>query len=97
MDLNDGYLQFSVHFMKAGTRIGYRWQTNDHWCEVNWLDPEPDKDSGDYREYIEGLRRIEMERKAKLFKGLHQPPTEEEYHRLLVEYDDESSEGSEES
>jgi len=30
-------------------------------------------------------------------KGLHQPPAEEEYNRLLEEYEEERSEGSEES
>ncbi len=86
---------FRVKFAVAGTRFGYQWQTNGHWCEVNWLDPEPDRDSSEYTKYIEELRR--MQRRAKLFKGLNQPPTEEEYNRLLVEYDDERSEGSGES
>ncbi len=96
-DLRPEYILFSIHFVKAGSRIGYQWQNNGHWCEVIWLDPEPDRDSSGYAKYIEKLRRIEMQRKVKLFKGLNQPPTEEEYNRLLEEYDDESSEGSEES
>ncbi len=80
VDFDDDFILLSIHFVKAGSRIGYQWQTNGQWCEVNWLDPEPDRDSSEYTQYIEELRR--MQRKAKLFKGLNQPPTEEEYNRL---------------
>jgi hypothetical protein len=36
---------FFIHFVKVGSRIGYRWET-DHRkpCEVNWLDPEPEEE-----------------------------------------------------
>jgi hypothetical protein len=70
-----------VHFVEAGSRIGYRWET-DHRkpCEVNWLDPEPDKDSSDYAKYIEELQEINS--KVNMYKGFYQPPTEEEYQRL---------------
>ena len=42
-----------------------------------WIDPEPDKDSSDYAKYVEELQEIENE--VDLYKGFHQPPTEEEY------------------
>jgi hypothetical protein len=60
---------FCICFVRAGSRLGYRWETIDDNdpCEVNWLDPEPDRESGEY---------------VDLYRGFHQPPTEEEYHRL---------------
>ncbi len=76
---------FYIHFVKAGSRVGYRW-TNCHDsepCEVNWLDPEPDRESSDYGQYIEELEEIENE--VRFYSGYHQPPTEEEYHRLREE------------
>ena len=76
---------FEIHFVKAGSRIGYRWATWDgDPCEVNWLDPEPDRESNGYAKYIEELEEINS--KVNMYKGFHQPPTEEEYNRLCVEY-----------
>ena len=51
---------------------------------VKWLDPEPDRENSDYDEYIEELEQINSE--VYMFRGFHQPPTEEEYHRLWGEY-----------
>ncbi len=82
---------FSIEFIRAGSRIGYRWITNGIAvdalrrplpCEVNWLDPEPDRGSSDYGKYIEELQGNEWQ--VDVFRGFHQPPTEEEYHRLVV-------------
>ena len=80
---------FYIHFVEAGSRVGYQWETEKYiWgtgkgkpCEVNWLDPEPDRESDDYKEYIEELRKIEG--RVNYYEGFHQPPTEEEYNRLL--------------
>ena len=85
-----------IRFVEAGSRIGYRWVTRERseWiddeeegvdkdynpCEVNWLDPEPDGESLDYTKYIQDLERINLQ--VKLYKGFHEPPTEEEYTRL---------------
>ena len=48
--VDDGYDEdtppFDITFVEAGSRIGYRWETNydgGNPCEVNWLDPEPSK------------------------------------------------------
>ena len=49
---------------------------------MNWLDPEPDRESSGYEEYIEKLRLIESE--VDVYRGFHLPPTEEEYHRLVL-------------
>ncbi len=73
---------FHIRLVKAGSRIGYRWETCYNSCEVNWLDPEPDRESSDYDEYIEELQKIERQRQRSLFRGFHQPPTEEEFNRL---------------
>jgi hypothetical protein len=77
---------FNIRFVQAGCRVGYRWQTGYNEgspCEVNWLDPEPDRESSDYRQYIEELQKIENE--VGFYRGFHQPPTEEEYQRLCEE------------
>jgi hypothetical protein len=72
---------FYIHFVQAGSRVGYRWRTNHGIpCEVNWLDPEPERESSDYIEYIEVLQQINSQ--LGLYRGFHQPPTEEEYSRL---------------
>jgi hypothetical protein len=81
----DGSPPFYIRFVEAGSRVGYRWETaNDIPCEVNWLVPEPDRESSDYEEYIEELQEINS--KVNMYKGFHEPPTEEEYHRLSEEY-----------
>ena len=99
---------FIIRFVQAGSRIGYRWEAPCYWsgdftCKVNWLDPEPSRESSDYEKYTEELQKIEKGRQEEgrivnarqvparilihnLYKGIHQPPTEEEYHRLLEEY-----------
>ncbi len=75
---------FYICFVEAGSRIGYRWETNhDSPCEVNWLDPEPDRDSSDYGKYIEALRNMT---EPEMYRGFHEPPSEEEYNRLYEEY-----------
>jgi hypothetical protein len=72
---------FHINFVKAGSRLGYRWQSNGGIpCEVNWLDPEPDRESDDYAKYIEDLQKINSQ--LGFYRGFHQPPTEEEYIRL---------------
>ena len=78
---------FYIRFVQAGPRIGYRWQTGYYEgspCEVNWLDPEPNRESSDYGQYIEEFQKIENE--VGFYKGFHQPPTEEEYDRLWEEF-----------
>lgn len=47
---------------------------------MNWLDPEPESGSSDYEKYIKELQHIG---EAKLYKGFSEPPTEEEYTRLI--------------
>jgi hypothetical protein len=74
---------FYIHFVEAGSCVGYRWETfydNDP-CEVNWLDPEPDEESNDYEEYIAESQKLD--RTVDMYRGFHQPPTEEEYDRLV--------------
>jgi hypothetical protein len=83
---------FYIYFVDVVSRFGYRWTTK-LWgsddcgpCEVNWLDPEPDRESSDHKEYIQELQFINSEDAVKLYRGFHQPPTEEEYDRLLYEH-----------
>ena len=83
---NRGSPPFFIQLVEAGSRLGYRWTSNEYGknpCEANWLDPEPDRESSDYEEYIEESQW--RERKVNIYRGFHQPPTEEEYHRLWEE------------
>eukprot|EP00984_Skeletonema_dohrnii_P037471 scaffold39563_cov205-Skeletonema_dohrnii-CCMP3373.AAC.2 len=66
-----------VRLVTAGSRVGYRWETidGDHPCKVNWLDPEPHRESSDYEKYIRELRVIE--RQVRVFRGFQQPPAKE--------------------
>jgi hypothetical protein len=83
---------FLISLVVAGTRIGYQWENEGffpQYCEVNWLDPEPYKDSSDYAKYVEELQEIEeyqadSSNGADFYEGFHQPPTQEEYIALCV-------------
>jgi hypothetical protein len=77
---------FFIRFVEAGSRVGYQWETNEmsNPCEVNWLDPEPDRETSEYARYIEELQ--EINRQLHMYREFNQPPTEEEYHRLYEEW-----------
>ena len=71
-----------IAFVRAASRIGYRWENAiDQPCEVNWLDPEPDRESTDYGKYMEELQKIEGQ--VDFFKGFYQPPPQEEFERIV--------------
>lgn len=80
---------FGVELVKAGKRIGWRWtnaetrslRRNFAPCEVNWIDPEP-SEGEDYAVYEKELHNIR--RGSDLYRGLYQPPTMEEYKKLLL-------------
>jgi hypothetical protein len=81
-DKGYGTVPIYIVFVQAGPRLGYRWETEHDVpiaCEVNWLDPEPDRESSDYEKYTKELQ--EIERKVDIYRGFHQPPTEEEHDR----------------
>jgi hypothetical protein len=74
-----------IGFVEAGTRIGYRWESDcGNPCEVNWLDPEPKSGSIDYYDYASGYQRIQGE--ISLYRGYYEPPTEEQYTLLYEEH-----------
>lgn len=52
-------------------------------CEINWLEPEPDRGSIEYEEYKLQFRSLEEE--IHFYRGYHNPPTEDEYNRLRNE------------
>ena len=86
-DSRDDYFTppFDINFVQAGSRVGYRWVNGMHSsCEVNWLDPEPERESDDYAKYIEELQEINSQ--VNTYRGFHQPPSEEEYDRLMEEH-----------
>ncbi len=78
---------FQVCFVEAGSRIGYRWESfgADRPCEMNWFDPEPDRESSDYAKYVEELQKLNRECKVDMYRGFHQPPTQEEHNRLVYD------------
>jgi hypothetical protein len=73
---------FDIVLVQAGSRVGYRWESEDgkQPCEVNWLDPEPGRESNDYEAYIAESLGIALS--IFKYRGFHQPPTEEEYNGL---------------
>jgi hypothetical protein len=83
---------FQMQFVQAGSRLGWSWCTlrddprSDEdeeellSCEINWLDPEPSRESSDYETYVQELQRIEQY--IAFYIGYLQPPTESEYRRL---------------
>jgi len=73
-----------IVFVEAGSRTGYRWESADsqHPCEVNWLDPVPDRESNDYEKYTEEMHKIE--RQVSVYRGFHQPPSETEYTQFCL-------------
>eukprot|EP00984_Skeletonema_dohrnii_P029502 scaffold20195_cov75-Skeletonema_dohrnii-CCMP3373.AAC.2 len=89
-------LPFSIELVKVGSRLGYRWfgvyvvqSENDdgptQYCEINWLDQEPERESSEYEVYLQKLERIQ--RNIDFYKGYSQPPTQDEYRRRRVEFD----------
>ncbi len=76
---------FTIRLVEAGSRIGYQWGCPaNNSCEVNWLDPEPGRESSDYEEYITELQEVNDE--VQFYRGFHQPPSEEEYRGLIEDY-----------
>ncbi len=80
----------NVGFVRVGTRLGWRWTTPFRYscatnsCEIQWLDPEPSRESNGYYDYIQELESIQDD--IFCFEGYDQPPTAEEYNRLCEEY-----------
>lgn len=57
-----------------------RWKSGSNSCEVNWLDPEPDRESSGYKAYIRELHSIQDE--IFCFQGiisLHQKKNTSDY------------------
>lgn len=83
---------FSIGFVQVGTRVGWRWKSNVGYmygygtnaCEINWLDPEPDRESNDYEVYTRESQSLQED--IYCFEGYHQPPSQDEYKRLCEEY-----------
>eukprot|EP00985_Skeletonema_marinoi_P017203 scaffold9363_cov75-Skeletonema_marinoi.AAC.10 len=54
---------YSITKQRPRPRVGYQWgyihKYCFHTCEVNWLDPEPERDSSGYEEYIDDLHEID--------------------------------------
>eukprot|EP00984_Skeletonema_dohrnii_P002900 scaffold983_cov96-Skeletonema_dohrnii-CCMP3373.AAC.7 len=57
-------------------------------CEINWLEPEPDRESSNYEDYT--LQLSSLQKEITFYRGHRNPPTKDEYKRLR--YENESSE-----
>ncbi len=80
---------FLIDFVQAGSRVGWRWATcnrGTNSCEINWLDPEPDRESSGYEVYNRELESLQED--VFCFEGYHQPPSQDDYKRLCEEYYD---------
>jgi hypothetical protein len=53
-------------------------------CEVNWLDPEPERGSICYEDYVADCRSMQDE--IGMYRGYYEPPTEEQYTLLCEEH-----------
>jgi hypothetical protein len=82
-EIDENHAPTLVVLVRAGNRVGYQWGTDTdlHFCEVNWLDPEPDRESSEYGKYMVELQ--EIERQVDYFKGFYQPPPQEDFERIL--------------
>jgi len=85
---------FRLRIVQAGSRRGWSWcayedeDEDEHVdadveqsCKINWLDPEPSRESSDYEACTLELQSIEQP--IDFYRGNYQPPTEEEYRRLM--------------
>jgi hypothetical protein len=86
-EFNRDHAPIFIVLVRAGNRVGYQWGTDLDFCEVNWLDPEPDRESSEYGKYMVELQKIEGE--INNFKGYHQPPPQEEFERIAERINDE--------
>mmetsp|Transcript_7432 Transcript_7432/g.17819 ORF Transcript_7432/g.17819 Transcript_7432/m.17819 type:complete len:422 (+) Transcript_7432:67-1332(+) len=73
---------FNIEFVKAATRLGWRWTNCETTgaCETNWLDPEPDQTHPKYGEYLNELKQIEKD--VYFYEGLHSPPTRMQHQEM---------------
>jgi len=53
-------------------------------CEINWLEPEPDRESSDYEDYTDQLSSLQNE--TNFFRGYHNPPSEDEYYEMMEKW-----------
>jgi len=65
---------FHFHFVKAGTRLGWRWHNGGGiHCKVNWLDPEPVNGTVEYDLYMQGENALLA---TEMYSNFHEPPSE---------------------
>lgn len=65
---------FHFHFVKAGSRLGWRWHNGGGvHCNVNWLDPEPINGTVEYDVYMQGKNTLLA---AEMYSNFHEPPSE---------------------
>mmetsp|Transcript_5764 Transcript_5764/g.8514 ORF Transcript_5764/g.8514 Transcript_5764/m.8514 type:complete len:409 (+) Transcript_5764:185-1411(+) len=84
-DLNCPDHPFTVDLVQARSRLGWQWRNEDgDFCEINWLDPEPDRICDADTSSTRSLQSIQEE--IGFYKGHYHPPTAEEYNRLCDEY-----------
>jgi hypothetical protein len=73
-----------VEFVKAGSRLGWRWTNCEKGgsCETQWLDPEPNSTDEGYEKYLQELKHT---KNVDIYRGFKRPPNEEEHMRRCAE------------
>lgn len=76
---------FDVEFVKAGSRLGWRWTNafSGGSCETQWLDPEPKSTDQGYDTYIKDLENLDKD--VSFYRGFSRPPTQQEHQQKSAE------------
>ena len=76
---------FRVEFVKAGSRLGWRWTNckKEGSCETQWLDPEPNSTDEGYEKYLRESKHINND--VVIFRGFKRPPNQQEHIRRCSE------------
>jgi hypothetical protein len=76
-----------VEFVKAGSRLGWRWTNGVKGgsCETQWLDPEPNSTDEGYEKYLQELKHS-INNDVDIFRGFNKsPPNQQEHMRRCAE------------
>ena len=73
-----------VEFVKAGSRLGWRWTNCKRGgaCETQWLDPEPNSTDEGYEKYLQELKHT---KNVVIFRGFKRPPNRQEHVQRIAD------------
>lgn len=75
-----------VEFVKAGSRLGWRWTNGVKGgsCETQWLDPEPNSTDEGYKKYLQELKHS-IHNDVDIYRGFKSPPNRQEHGQRCTE------------